>query len=652
MFIGEIRKILRNKMFLVVAAVLLLIDIMTIIYCLGEKNEAYIAYRNQEQGQYVETYADFIGEMDERGTALLSALDHKEDAYYKKNIDQMISDYRRLSDVKIDKEYNWGVEKYADFTYGIFFCIAFAFVSMEYIYISERKSGMIHVLRTAKKGRSNMILSKWLVFAILLSVFAVVQELLVLIFDTAMYSVGNLNSSVQSLPVFRDCPYYLSMGAAIVCTVINHIGITLVVGSILFFFMTVCNSRLLGSMLPAGFFGFEFFSSQNAPINLFYLWDMKNAIGRYQNINLFGIPTDKNLMAAAIVPAVIILVPLLGAVIFRLRYITELKEYFPFLRAAVRSRLSKLLRFENMYVNEYYKLFILQKKWVLLLLLCAGLLGSYQTYLPDTTYQSAYEAVYHMYLSNIHGRVDEETNAYIEKEKQYIASVEAQIDEAVEKGDGFAAEEVAGELESRKKAFDRLCQQYEMLCADGGTGYMIDELNLNSMIRKYRSDILIFMASSIILVMLLSGLYGAKDDKRTKLLLQTAKNGRTKLLCVKRRCAILCGFGIYLVSMIPSVAGVSAILEADELWQNVDRLYEPRIGWAIPLFLFLVIIYLLRGLCYLILAAWTTYSARKTENEFVTSIFASVVVIVVSLILYFSKNNIPMLLISIANRGA
>ena len=80
MFIGEIRKILRNKMFLVVAAVLLLIDIMTIIYCLGEKNEAYIAYRNQEQGQYVETYADFIGEMDERGTALLSALDHKEDA--------------------------------------------------------------------------------------------------------------------------------------------------------------------------------------------------------------------------------------------------------------------------------------------------------------------------------------------------------------------------------------------------------------------------------------------------------------------------------------------------------------------------------------------------------------------------------------------
>ena len=243
MVIGEIRKILRNKMFLVVAAVLLLIDIMTIIYCLGEKNEAYIAYRNQEQGQYVETYADFIGEMDERGTALLSALDHKEDAYYKKNIDQMISDYRKLSDVKIDKEYNWGVEKYADFTYGISFCIAFAFVSMEYIYISERKSGMIHVLRTTKKGRSNMILSKWFVFAILLSVFAVVQELLVLIFDTAMYSVGNLNSSVQSLPVFRDCPYYLSMGAAIVCTVINHIGITLVVGSILFFFMTTSFSH-------------------------------------------------------------------------------------------------------------------------------------------------------------------------------------------------------------------------------------------------------------------------------------------------------------------------------------------------------------------------------------------------------------------------
>ena len=48
--------------------------------------------------------------------------------------------------------------------------------------------------------------------------------------------------------------------------------------------------------------------------------------------------------------------------------------------------------------------------------------------MPANTYQSAYEATYHMYLSAIHGKIDEQTVDYIEKEKQYIQSVENQIE--------------------------------------------------------------------------------------------------------------------------------------------------------------------------------------------------------------------------------
>lgn len=37
MFIGEIKKLVRNKKFIVVVSIMLLVEIMTIIYCLGEK---------------------------------------------------------------------------------------------------------------------------------------------------------------------------------------------------------------------------------------------------------------------------------------------------------------------------------------------------------------------------------------------------------------------------------------------------------------------------------------------------------------------------------------------------------------------------------------------------------------------------------------
>lgn len=86
---GEIRKIIREKMFIVIFAIIMIVDIMTIIYCLGEKDEAYIEYRNDEQSQYIQTYETFIDEMNERGEILISALDDKKSAFYKRNIDKM-----------------------------------------------------------------------------------------------------------------------------------------------------------------------------------------------------------------------------------------------------------------------------------------------------------------------------------------------------------------------------------------------------------------------------------------------------------------------------------------------------------------------------------------------------------------------------------
>lgn len=102
---------------------MLLVEIMTIIYCLGEKNAEYVDYRNSLQKEYIETYDIFINGIDERAQTLLSSLGNDNDVYYKRNVDKMVSDYERLSGVQIDQIYNWGVEKYADYTYGIFFCM-------------------------------------------------------------------------------------------------------------------------------------------------------------------------------------------------------------------------------------------------------------------------------------------------------------------------------------------------------------------------------------------------------------------------------------------------------------------------------------------------------------------------------------------------
>ena len=72
MFIGEIKKSVRNKKFIVVVSIMLLVEIMTIIYCLGEKNAEYVDYRNSLQKEYIETYDIFMNGVDERSAELLT----------------------------------------------------------------------------------------------------------------------------------------------------------------------------------------------------------------------------------------------------------------------------------------------------------------------------------------------------------------------------------------------------------------------------------------------------------------------------------------------------------------------------------------------------------------------------------------------------
>lgn len=281
------------------------------------------------------------------------------------------------------------------------------------------------------------------------------------------------------------------------------------------------------------YFLLEFFSLNDSPINIFYAWNMKNVIGVYQNLNIVGIPADKNYVNFIVGLAIIVFATLIGTILFSIRYVSEIKVVLQYIREKIRNIFSRLLCVENMYVNEFYKLMIVQKKWILLLFLSIGIIGSYKTYMPDNTYQSAYEATYHMYLSNIHGKINEQTVEYIEKEKQYIQSVENQIELAIE-NNGIDTAEITAELDNRKRAFDRLNQQYEKMTDDGSVGYMIDEMNLNSVMKNYRSDIIIFVTVSIVFVMFISGLFASKDEIQVSLLLRTSKNGRYRLMRVKK----------------------------------------------------------------------------------------------------------------------
>ena len=658
MFVGEVKKIIKNRLFLMIMAAILVANVVAILYCMETKNESYYMYKQEEQQQYVESYQIFIDEMKNRGDEMIAAFDADDESFIRRDVEKTEQDYSGLSGLKLDGKYNEGVVSYAGYDYGIFFSILFAFVCLEYVYVFERRTAMLQVLRTTKNGRRQMILAKWSVYLLLLLVFSILQECMTIGLYGITNTLGDLGGPIQSIQLFRDCPSAISLGQALLATIANRVLIGLAVGSIVFMAGIAINSIAKAIVLPCALFALQYIFSVTLSVyssydklccvNIFHSWSMKNYIGLYHNLNIGGIPVEKNMVMQALCMVGILLSILVGTAIFSIRYQAGYKKYESKILKYLRKFCSLLLHRKNMFINEWYRLFFQQRKWILFAVFLMMVYNSMDQYIPKNIYQTAYEATYHMYLANIGGKVDVNTEVYISDERKYLETLKQKMDEAMAAGDDIMYMQLEAEYTGRKEAFDRLCAQYEKVLARGGKdAFLIDEMDLDTIFHKYDRDVLLFMTTGIILILMISGLFASEKENKIEKLIVSTRNGRSRLFFSKIKCSLFMTTLLFMVSQLPGWRGYASVLGTDCLKQKLYTLYDPQINSALSMAVLLGIIYLLKYLILFVIVILSILMARKTKNEFVTSAFMCTVVIITCLVFYFLKWNITSIVIGL-----
>lgn len=660
MIAGEIRKLLRNRVFVCIMAAVFAANIICILYCEGTQSEGYHAYMQEAQTWYRDSYQTYIGQMEKRGEELLSAADV--DDFFRRNVEKTVKDYSGLKGVMPDAVYHAGVEEYAGYSYGIFFCIVFAFACLEYLYLAEKRNKNLWVLRSAKKGRWHLILTKWGIGLCLVSCFTLIEELATVFLYGILYRFGNMDVPVQSLPVFRDCPFSYSMWEAVVRIVCVRLLIAAVAASIILFCGTVVNNVKRAVVFPCVFFTLQYICSVAVPvnssydglccINLFYAWNMKHDIGVYHNLNIMGFPVEKNMAAMAAGILLILFAVVAGPYIFSIRYQTEWQKFeFP-PAVFVRKTLSCILHLGNVSVNEFYKLLFQQKKWIPGGLCVVIVLHSMTAYIPKQLYQTAYEAAYHMYLSNIQGKVSMDSLQFIRNEQEDIRKLEEQL--VTMSDDACADMQIESELQGRREAMERLMVQCEKmgiadleqippLTEEVTDRFFVDELYLTEVMGKYDRDVLLFMLSAVMLILFTSGLFASEMEHKISVLIYTTKNGRKSLQAAKLRCTVFITLLAFASAMVPGLIGYGHILGGGCLFQKLLYLYEPRTDSRMTILGLLVLICFVKLLLFTVMMALTVFMAKRTGDEFVTSIFMGTAVVVICLVMYFLKINVSTL---------
>lgn len=653
MIIGEIRKIIRNKVFLVMAVAIFITNIFTVLYHVEYRDENYYAYKNEEQVEHLENYEIFINEMEQRGQELLSTFEDQDTSFMARNIEKTEKDYAKLSGLKLDKKYNVGIEEYSNYNYGIFFCIMFAFVVLEYLYLFEKKNEMLNILRTTSNGRWQLIGSKWLVFICMLIGYTVLQELLTFRIFWHIYSIKDMNSPIQSLQIFRDCSYKITMIEGVIFNIVNRTLIATSISSIIFLCGVVFNNVINVLGVPSIILMFQYIAATTISIdssydkicslNYFYSWNMKNYLGVYHNLNFLEYPIEKNIATGIMEGAVILGVVFIGIYIFSVKYQCGYKKY-DLLGRFIRTALSKSLHWKNMFINEWYKLLVQQKKWMIIGIFSLIIVSSLEQYIPVKVYETAYEATYHMYLSRISGKIDEATRSFIDEEQNYIEGLKQELENAINSGDEISCTIIGAKLEGREEAYDRLIEQYNKLVKSSDEKmFLVDEMELNAIIHKYDKDVLLFMLGAIVLILCVAGIFASDKENRIAVLSYSTKWGRDKLLKAKVRCCLTLTLFIYLSVEIPCWNGYKNILDLESTGLRLCSLYDPSINSSLSLFEMFILIFGCKFLLYIVLMFITIFMALRSKNEFVTAVTLITITIIGCLIMYFLKLNLSII---------
>lgn len=668
----EIYKLLKKKLFIALCFLLLLGNLLALCmyeqhraayyyifegraqyeaFLLGDESadvEGYYTEDLQRQEEYAKNYEVFLSGMEKQAERLYKI--HGGDSFVYKNARKTCEDFADLSEVRIVADNCFGIREVMQYDMGIFFVFAFLGILAYFLFFEERNKGLFLLVKGTKKGHGHLAAGKTGCMAVFAVLYTCLQECLNVAVFGYLYGFGDMSRSLQSVPEFRSCSYVLSVAEGIGAM----IGIRILIAGMLAVFIgwlsIAVRNEITAIVLGAAILTVESTLHStiyiSSPINLlkcmnpFFYWNMEEVLATYLNLNIFGIPVGKETCAAVAFLLCVLVCFVAGIICFhkvcQIRTQSRLEQLQIWLRKKTGFwwRHTGLLRF------EFKKVLIQQKKAVVVLvlfLLCVSDLQNTNVY-----YSTALRAGYHVHMEQLSGKVTDESIAYVEEQKAYIAQLRetlASLD--TNTGEGYAQSLLLQhELDMQKDAVIKLSSQLEGLKNMEGSiydKYWVNELEYPELWGDAKTDVLWWFAGTALLTVWISGIYPMDEKKGLVPLLNTSKYGRKALKRRKNLCVVVGTIVMFVLAELPKFMDYFEIDGFACLGQKLCHFTNLWLNSELTIGGFLAIIFGLKFLSFVAITLLVLYISRKTKNEMITNVIGiGTVGIITFICLYFN----------------
>ena len=610
--------------------------------------------------KYVNSYKDYLIKIEnEKDTLTKVSIFQNENSFSYNNIIKTADDFSKLKNITVSKDIDDGVISLENNYFSNMIVIIIIAIIALSIFSYDREVKALTLLRTTKNGRTPLLLIKLLTLMISLIIVVGLVYIPIIIVANTLYGFGDLNRSIQSISYFRECNLIITVKQYLQLFILVKLITITLLGLIFSLIIQTTKSIMktytsIGSFIICSYLLFKFIPI-NSPlntfkfINMFSFLSVDQLIGKYINLNIFAKPI--NLLGVATLLTIILFPLLIGISIF-LSSREEKKEKSIMnisCISKINTRIGKITVSSSIFINEFYKLFIENRAYLILLgaiIFCGTSINNCSK--EDFFYDNDY-LIYERYISKIEGEYtrekeeylqserilfDEIHNKYYEIENQFINKEITQLE--------YEKEKIKLDVKEKKlKAFNEVYEQYiylKTLNEEKNINANFINKNISENLFNVNKELTQGMILYLLMIIILPNIF-VREYKSEAINLIYSSKERNKVFIYKYVISFILVSTLWICIYLPNL--INTIIEYGSSFltapiQSIKEYMEIGLNLNILEFIILKSILIIIGIMFLIIIILGVSIITKSK---ITTIIISLTLLIPSTLIQLIDTN-------------
>lgn len=535
-----------------------------------------VVSRLKDQYTYFEQFKQQITSMEQRADEMksVSIFAHNGTFSYR-NIEKTVQDFKPLQELPLRLGLEEGLTAGTKSGSTDLILILLIFLLCTLLFQFEKEQGLIKLYRATPLGRLDLLASKLIILAMLISLFTLLAYGTVLWDMQRLYGFGDMSRYIQSMPAFANAAIPITVEQFLIYFIILKLAVNLLLGFIMaVLFLLFQNagaiyfslSLLVGSSLYC-YFSIHPNGEWNTIkyLNIAAFYDSFQLLADYRNLNLIGTPIQKIQMTLWGMGTLLLVLPLICVWLTVKGYSLTIRAFGIRLIHWCRRLPFAIKRYNSLFPHELYKL-MYSGKTLFILILAFAL--AYQMVDKQDRRFDFDTATYNRYISEVDGLLTNEKLQFLQTERARFDSIPGQVTEIYQR---YKQEEVSlsiyyrtllqlQEYSKQEKAFRFIEEQKDYLLYlktnQGITGSFINENSSNQLFQRQQEDL---FDGLLLILLVLTGISPliAMDERFGMTQLQrSTPQGRGSLFMSKQLVANIYAIFLLILLQFPKYINV------------------------------------------------------------------------------------------------